>query len=267
MARTWVDLLETKEGLQEISGGESGVVTPDRGPFRMASPRNQASSVVLPTGVGDALRMRLLSQLVGVVTLAACASVDRDTWQPLISPGSFDGWHEAPGGSWRWEGDVLIGSSPKSEKRHGLLISDARYADFIARIEFRAVSGCSGFYFRVDETESNTGVRGFQAEVEPNFETGGLYETAGRAWVVRPDPELVASVYRPGEWAEMTVTALGGDIEVRVNGTVTAKLEDDPGRREGHFALQLHGSQDLRVEFRNLRVKLLGDLSLGNTME
>ncbi len=186
--------------------------------------------------------------------LAGCAAMPDDGSVSLITPGSFDGWHTAPGGSWRWDGDVLIGESPKSEKRHGLLISDKRYRDFVASIEFRAVNGCSGFYFRVDESDKHTGVKGFQAEVEPNFEAGGLYETGGRAWVVKADPNLVESVYTPGEWARMTVTAIEDDVRVELNGVVTAELTDDPGRREGHFALQLHGGQDLHVEFRNLRV-------------
>ena len=74
---------------------------------------------------------------------------------------------------------------------------------------------------------------------------------------MKPDTEKMKSVYFPGEWSRMSVRAVGGTIEVRVNGEVTARLEDDPGRREGHFALQLHGSQDLHVEFRDLRVKTL----------
>ncbi|MCP3918639.1 MAG: sulfatase-like hydrolase/transferase [bacterium] len=190
-------------------------------------------------------------------TLVLHGAPQADEWQPLLTPGTLDGWHTAPGGSWEWEDDVLVGKSPKSETRHGLLISDARYTDFEARLEFRTVSGCSGFYFRVDETEKSTGVAGFQAEVDPSFETGGLYETGGRAWVVKPDPEAMRAIYRPGEWTEMAVRADGRDVEVRVNGQVTAELTDDPGRREGHFALQLHGDQDLHVEFRNVRVREL----------
>lgn len=179
-------------------------------------------------------------------------------WRPLLTPGGFEDWHIAPGGSWKWRGDVLVGRSERSEQRHGLLISDARYGDFEARLEFRTLSGCSGFYFRVDETGGGTGVSGFQAEVDPSFETGGLYETGGRAWVVKPDPQEMRAIYHPGEWTEMTVSAVGGDVEVRVNGHVTATLTGDAGRREGHFALQLHGGQDLHVEFRNLKVRPLG---------
>ena len=87
------------------------------------------------------------------------------------------------------------------------------------------------------------------------METGGLYETSGRAWVVKPDPERMKSVYHPGEWTQMRVTARGGVVEVRINGQLTARLEDDPGRLEGHFALQLHGGQDLHVEFRDLQIR------------
>jgi len=180
-----------------------------------------------------------------------------DGFEPLLDPGTLDGWHALPGGAWDWRGDVLVGTSPKEEKRHGLLVTDERFDDFEARLEFRTLSGCSGFYFRVEENGKGTGVSGFQAEVDPSFETGGLYETGGRAWVVRPDPEVVRSFYTPGEWTRMSVRAVGGDIEVRVNGEVTARLADDPGRREGYLGLQLHGSQDLHVEFRDLRLKRL----------
>lgn len=191
------------------------------------------------------------------VLLAGCRTADAPVFEPLLVPGSFDGWHTAPGGEWRWQGDTLIGTSPKSERRHGLLISDRRYRDFEVRFEFRTVSGCSGFYFRVDENDRATGVAGFQAEVDPSMETGGLYETGGRAWVVKPDAERVQEIYRPGEWSRMSVRAVGGDVDVHVNGHLTASLRDDPGRREGHFALQLHGSQDLHVEFRNVELREL----------
>lgn len=199
-----------------------------------------------------------------ILTLLACMPLafcqdesPSNPWTALITPGSMEGWHAAPGGSWEWQDQVLIGRSPESEKRHGLLISDERYSDFEARLEFRTLSGCSGFYFRVDENEEHTGVAGFQAEVDPSLETGGLYETGGRAWVNKPDPEMMKGIYRPGEWSKMDVRAVGGDIEVRVNGHLTSKLEDDPGRTSGHFALQLHGNQDLHVEFRNLYVREL----------
>lgn len=185
-------------------------------------------------------------------------------WEPLLVPGTFDGWHELPGGSWEWHDDILVGTSPRTETRHGLLVSDREYDDFDVQLQFRTVRGCSGFYFRATEDSTATGVSGFQAEVDPSPETGGLYETRGRGWVLKPDPELMKRIYQPGEWTTMDVRAVGGTIEVRVNGRTTARLVDDPGSRKGRFALQLHGGQDLHVEFRDVRIRPISSDPVGS---
>ncbi|MCB9878219.1 MAG: sulfatase-like hydrolase/transferase [Planctomycetes bacterium] len=182
----------------------------------------------------------------------------RTGFVPLFTLGSLAGWHTKPGGEWRWQGDVLVGTSKPDEPRHGLLVSDARYRDFELRGEFRCVRGDSGCYFRVDEVDGAVGVHGFQAEFDTTVETGGLYETGGRAWVKKPDVVLMQDLYDPGEWSKLSIRAVGGDVQVRVNGAVTANLHDDPGRREGHLALQLHGGDDLHVEFRGLELRELG---------
>ena len=64
-------------------------------------------------------------------------------------------------------------------------------------------------------------------------------------------------IYRAGEWSSLHVSARGGDITVRVNGHITAELKGDSGNRDGHLALQLHGGQDLHVEFRELWIREL----------
>ena len=43
---------------------------------------------------------------------------------------------------------------------------------------------------------------------------------------------------------------VGGDIEVKINGVVSAKVTNDIGRKKGHFGLQLHGGDEMHVEFR-----------------
>ena len=93
-----------------------------------------------------------------------------------------------------------------------------------------------------------------RTEVDTTLETGGLYETGGRAWVVKPDRDRMAAVYHRGEWAALRVRAVGGDIDVWVNDHLTASLRDDPGRVEGHLGLQLHGGQDMHVEYRGLEL-------------
>ncbi|MEM7314550.1 MAG: DUF1080 domain-containing protein [Planctomycetota bacterium] len=115
--------------------------------------------------------------------------------------------------------------------------------------------GNSGLYFRAEETETNVAVRGFQAEVDRTSAVGGLYETAMRAWVKKPEPELVEKTVQHGEWIQTVVTAIGDDITVSLNGkTVTELLGDKACLKRGHIALQLHGGMDMHVEFKDIAI-------------
>ena len=100
-------------------------------------------------------------------------------------------------------------------------------------------------------------VNGFQVEVDSSFETGGLYETGGRAWVVKPDPNYIEkqAKYQPGQWTDLAMVVEGTNTRVFLNGRETARLtSDEKGNREGHFGLQLHGSMDMDVSFKDLKI-------------
>jgi hypothetical protein len=101
-------------------------------------------------------------------------------WQPLFDGKTFKGWHTLPGGNWKVEKGMIVGTSEKSDPRHGLLVTDSIYKDFELRIKYLAVKGNSGLYFRVKEVGGPYGVEGLQAEIDPLQGDGGLYETGGR---------------------------------------------------------------------------------------
>ncbi|MBL7134401.1 MAG: DUF1080 domain-containing protein [Phycisphaerae bacterium] len=176
------------------------------------------------------------------------------TWKPLFDGKTLAGFSTLPGGKWEVVDGVLVGSSQRSEGRHGLLVSDAKYKDFTIRLQYKAVAGNSGFYFRCEKVKGAVGVHGFQAEIDAANDVGGLYETGGRAWVVKPDAKFVKKFFKPGQWNWMTVSARGRRIVVHVNNVKTAELKNDKGRTEGHVALQLHGGQDMRVEVKDLEI-------------
>ena len=73
--------------------------------------------------------------------------------------------------------------------------------------------------------------------------------------MVKPDP--TSKAFKPGQWNEMRVRAQGRDIIVFLNGEKTAELKNDSGSLEGHFGLQLHGSQRMDVSYRNIRIREL----------
>lgn len=180
-----------------------------------------------------------------------------NNWKPLFDGESLNGWHTLPGGNWKVENGVIVGTSDKSDERHGMLVSDDTYHDFEIRIKYKAIEGNSGLYFRAKEVGGQYGVEGFQAEIDPLNNAGGLYETSGRGWVVQPDSADVKKWYKPGEWNTMTVRAEGNSVVVQVNGMKTAEIRNDPGRTEGHIALQLHGGQDMHVLFKDMEIRTL----------
>jgi hypothetical protein len=174
-------------------------------------------------------------------------------WQPLWDGKTLDGWHKIGTGQWTIEDGAIIGRKEAKDGDFGHLVTDKAFKDFTIRGKYKALKGNSGLYFRIEE-KGASGVSGFQAEIDPAKDAGGLYETNGRAWVVQPRPEDVKTWYRPGEWNEMDVTAVGRRVVVRVNGRRSAEVLDDPGRTEGRIALQLHGGNDMDVRFKDIEI-------------
>ncbi|MEX0600185.1 MAG: family 16 glycoside hydrolase, partial [Rhodothermales bacterium] len=92
-------------------------------------------------------------------------------------------------------------------------------------------------------------------EIEPDGETGGLYETGGRGWVVEPETDQVEEwLNDPGEWNELSVVAQGPRILVHVNGHESADIVDEESRRSGPLGLQLHGGMTMDVRFKDIEV-------------
>ncbi|HBT22981.1 MAG TPA: hypothetical protein DEA68_10105 [Verrucomicrobiales bacterium] len=189
----------------------------------------------------------------GVATQAADAK-----FKPLFNGKNLKGWEPTPGGKWEVKNGVIVGTSPKSERRHGILLTKKRFKDFVVKAKFRVLHGDSGFYFRVDRVKSGVSVHGFQVEIDETDETGGLYETGGRGWVHQPTAEVAKKrAYKKGEWSDLELTAKGGDITVKINGVVSTKLTNDKSRKEGQIGMQLHGSQVMHVEYKDIQLKPL----------
>ena len=187
----------------------------------------------------------------GLLTNVAAAQ----SWESLFNGKDLTGWHTQPGGDWQVVDGVIVGTSAASERRHGLLVSDREFTNFILRAKFRVHEGNSGLYFRAEETNTNVAVRGFQAEVDRSSAVGGLYETAMRGWVRKPSPDVIEKILTHGEWISITVTAIDDDVTVSLNGTtVTELLGDKESLKKGRIALQLHGGQKMHVEFKDIAV-------------
>ncbi|MFO0909399.1 MAG: DUF1080 domain-containing protein [Isosphaeraceae bacterium] len=171
----------------------------------------------------------------------------------LFNGKNLDGWHASGGGHWKVEEGAIHGASSTAEKHHGHLFTDESYHDFAVTLQFKPVKGDSGLYFRSGENGAS-GVVGIQANIDPEKDTGGLYEIDGRGWLARPLPADIKKVLKPGEWNTLSVVAIRGHIVVHVNGRQTAEIRDAASRPSGPLALQVHAAQDVDVWFKDIRI-------------
>lgn len=169
----------------------------------------------------------------------------------------LEGWHITGNGNWTYHDGIIEGQQAKDTKSYTHVVSDKEYKNFKASLKFKAVKGNSGFYFRVKiDPEGNA--HGFQAEIDEARDAGGLYESKGRGWVSQPPKEEAAKYFKPQDWNEMTVEARGSDVVVHVNGAKAGELKNDPKLAPaGHFALQIHGGQDVHVMFKDIKIEEL----------
>jgi len=190
--------------------------------------------------------------MAGSALLMALAA-QAENFRPLWDGKTFAGWHIIGSGTWKIEDGAIHGTHAKSDPEFSHLVTDRAFTNFTLRVKYKAIQGNSGVYFRIEE-KGYSGVSGFQAEIDPTQDAGGLYETNGRSWVSKPKAEDVKTWFKPGEWNEMTVAAHGGNILVTVNGKKSAELKNDPGRSSGKIALQVHGGQDCDVLFKDIEI-------------
>ena len=94
-----------------------------------------------------------------------CFGETESEFTSLFDGKTLKGWLASPGGKWEVKDGVLLGTSQKTDKRHGILFSEKEYSDFILRAKFRVLLGNSGFYFRAENRNTPIRAYGFQAEM------------------------------------------------------------------------------------------------------
>ncbi len=71
--------------------------------------------------------------------------------------------------------------------------------------------------------------------------------------------ELQAKV-KPEDWNDYEIVARGSRITLAINGHLMCEVDDRDARlacKRGIIALQMHPGPPMKVQFRNLRIKLL----------
>lgn len=140
---------------------------------------------------------------------------------------------------------------------YGYLATNKHYKDFELTLEFKQeANGNSGVFIR--STIEGTKITGWQVEVAPpGHDTGGVYESYGRGWLIKPEAEKDKAL-KMGEWNKMKIRVEGDQITSWLNGTQMITLTDDKiGKGEGSVALQIHDGGGIKVKWRKIKLKQL----------
>jgi len=196
--------------------------------------------------------MKKIFTLIVILNLSVPVQAQID----LFNGQNLDGWEINGTEKWYVEkGELICESGPDAE--YGYLSSKEQYDNFELELEFKQeADGNSGVFFR--STVSGTIVNGWQVEVAPpNLHTGGIYESYGRGWLIKPDPAK-DQYLKMGSWNRMKIIANGNKVTTYLNGHEMVEILDEKiGNGKGGIALQIHSGGGIKVKWRNIKLKEL----------
>jgi hypothetical protein len=193
--------------------------------------------------------------LVGVLLVLAQVTFAQKK-EKLFNGKNLDGWIIYGTEKWYVEDGLLISESGP-DKGYGYLGTEGVYDDFEINLEFKQeANGNSGVFIR--STVDGTKVSGWQVEVAPpGSDTGGIYESYGRGWLIKPDPEKDKAL-KFGEWNKMRIVVKGDNVTSYLNETEMVNFSDPKiGEGKGGVLLQIHDGGGIKVYWRNIALKKL----------
>ena len=153
----------------------------------------------------------------------------------LFNGKDLTGWIGRGDGKWSVDKEGNLVTENGDKKQYGYLCTTKDYKDFDLTVEFKQESnGNSGLFFH-SFIEGFNKVNGWQCEVAPRGnDTGGIYESYGRGWLQQiPDEKESIPM---------------ADIHDALIGSKT-----------GQVMLQIHDGNDIRVLWRNFKMRKIED--------
>lgn len=201
-------------------------------------------------------RTTLAVATVAWLSLAGCASGPApDGWVTLIDGDKgLDAFNRVGDANWRADGGAIVADQGKG----GFLVSKSSYKDFAIRAEFWAATDTnSGIFLRLSNPAQITAANSYEVNI----------------WDIRPDPKygtgaIVDFVAVPvplqnkagGRWNSYEIEARGPNVTVRLNGVLTATMNNDKFAA-GPFALQfgpgVQGVNGGPIKWRKVMIKAL----------
>ncbi len=202
-----------------------------------------------------------------------------DGFTPIFNGRDLTGWDGKPGWWTVQEGAITSESTPEKPcgEANYLIWRGGQPSDFELRASFRlSPAANSGIQIRSEE-RPNWDTFGYQADMTGDGElVGFVYHhsrglIAGRGENVTLAADGTRTVetigdaaklrlrFRPNRWNSYRIVCRGPQIALYVNGVLMCRVTDNgatPAAAKGIIALQMHPGPPMKVEFRNLRIRM-----------
>ena len=188
--------------------------------------------------------------------LYSCSSssgINSVTKKSLFNGEDLTGW--TIHGTEKWyveDGDLICESGP--DKEYGYLSTNEKFKNFDLTLDFlQEAEGNSGVFFR--SSIEGVKISGWQVEVAPpNDDTGGIYESYGRGWLVEI-PDEKEHILKMGEWNTLRIKAVGDNVKTWLNGEDMVDFTDEKiGEGYGFIALQIHSGGGIKIRWKNIEI-------------
>jgi Domain of Unknown Function (DUF1080) len=215
-----------------------------------------------------------------ILILSACAPLLAQERQ-LFNGKDLTGWEGNPE-SWSVVDGMIVGVTKGDAPlpyNQFLIWRGGTVKNFELSAKIRQSGNNSGIQYRSKELKDvgPWSIGGYQCDIHPEPRNNAmLYDERGRGivaqngqtividrdgqkWLVKETDPVTANV---AEWNEYTVIARGNRLIHKLNGQVTADITDHQEKErelEGLLALQIHRGPAMKVEIKDIVLKVLPD--------
>jgi hypothetical protein len=185
--------------------------------------------------------------------LGAANAHAEDGWKPLCNGTDLTGWTSEPKlDHWSVRDGVIIGKNG-AEKKGSMLWTEAKFGDFVVETEFRFEGIVdSGVFIKGLDYHVNLGI---SSSLKIDMTCSIYAPKDGEKYPGKA--KGVAEAMKPGDWNHLRIEARGKRITVHLNGREVLAYDTKALEPTGPIGLQVHAGHDMKIEFRNPRIKPL----------
>jgi hypothetical protein len=212
------------------------------------------------------------------VTHSGWAADSEEGFASMFNGKDLTGWEGKEGWWYVEDGAITSQSTPEKPctKCNYLMWRGGKPGDFELRLKYRLVGGNSGIQIRSREL-ADWDTFGYQADIDASGQwSGALFEHARGGVALRGqkvvideagkkqitslgDPAELMKHVKPEDWNDYRIVARGNEITLEINGVVMAQATDNEtgkAARAGVIALQVHPGPPMKIQFKDLRIKI-----------